>query len=97
MCQIIKYVFIKNVITIEILILLKRLGNMSYLMKFLIKIFEVRVMLIEPILQGTQAIIFPQDDYAKFMPFSAHNLMCKKTTFNDFKYLFSTVQKIQIY
>ena len=54
-------------------------------------------MLIEPILQGTQAIIFPQDDYAKFMPFSAHNLMCKKTTFNDFKYLFSTVQKIQIY
>ena len=44
----------------------------------------------EPILQGTQAIIFPQNDYAKFLPFSAHNLMFKKTTFNDFKYnLFS--------
>ena len=54
-------------------------------------------MLMEPILQGTQAIIFPQNDYAKFLPFSAHNLTFKKTTFNDFKYLSSTVQKIQIY
>ena len=55
-------------------------------------------MLMEPILQGTQTITFPQNDYAKFLPFSAHNLMCKKTTFNDFKYnIFSTVQKIQIY
>ena len=53
-------------------------------------------MLMEPILQGTQAITFPQNDYAKFLPFSAHNLMCKKTTFNDFKYIFSTVQKTDI-
>ena len=31
------------------------------------------------------------------MQYSAHNLMCQKTAFNDLKYnLFSTIQKIQI-
>lgn len=43
-------------------------------------------MITEQIQQGIQTIIFPQNDYAKFVPCSAHNPMCKNPAFKEFKY-----------
>lgn len=46
------------------------------------KIFEARVMRMEQtVYKGVQAIISPQNDYAKFVPCSAHNLNEQKCCF----------------